>query len=154
MERTLLKLNKDDVRLLHAKMQLGRVRAGQTLVKEGQPPLGLFIIRTGSVLVQRNVNSYLITVAALEAGEMFGETAFISPLPRPASASVVAADDTEAVVLTPQRLNPLFEENPALFGRFSQSIALTLSRRLRAWNEQAGGKGKDRFGDLPSWEIL
>lgn len=153
MERTLLKLHKDDVRLLHAKMQLGRVKTGQVLVKEGQPPLGLFIVRSGSVLVQRTIGGYAITAATLEAGEMFGETAFICPAPQPATATVVAAEDADVIVLTPQRLNPLFDENPALFGRFFQSIALTLSRRLRAYNEQAGAK-RDRFGDVPSWEIL
>ncbi|HEX7047717.1 MAG TPA: cyclic nucleotide-binding domain-containing protein [Gammaproteobacteria bacterium] len=154
MEKALLKLNKDDLRLLHPKIQLGRVKSGQVLVKEGQPPLGLFIVRSGSVLVQRSINSYSITTATLHAGEMFGESAFINLSPRPATASVIAADDTEVIVLTPQRLNPLFEENPGLFGRFFQSIALTLSRRLRAWNEQAGGKPRDRFGDIPNWEIL
>lgn len=154
MDKALPKLNKDDVRLLHAKMQLGRVKSGQVLVKESQPPLGLFIIRSGAVLVQRNINSYAITAATLAAGETFGESAFISPSPRPATATVVAAEETDVVVLTPQRLKPLFDENPALSGRFFHSIAFILSRRLRAWNEQAGGRRKDRFGDLPSWEIL
>ncbi|HEX6928303.1 MAG TPA: cyclic nucleotide-binding domain-containing protein [Gammaproteobacteria bacterium] len=154
MERTLVKLNKQDVRLLHAKMQLGRVKSGQALVKEGIPPLGLFIVRAGSVLVQRTVNSYTITAAVLGAGEMFGETAFICPHPQPATATVVAGDDTEVIVLTPQRLQPLFDEHPDLFGRFHHSIALTLSRRLRAYNDQTGGHRQDRFGDLPDWEIL
>lgn len=154
MEKALLKLNKDDLRLLHPKIQLGRVKSGQVLVKEGQPPLGLFIVRSGSVLVQRSINSYSITTATLHAGEIFGESAFINLSPRPATASVIAADDTEVIVLTPKRLNSLFEENPGLFGRFFQSIALTLSRRLRAYNEQAGGKPRDRFGDIPNWEIL
>lgn len=154
MDKTLLHLNKDDLRLLHGKIQLGRVKPGQQLVKEGTPPLGLFIIRQGSVLVQRNVNSYSITAATLGPDDMFGETAFISPQPRPATASVIAADDTDVIVLTPQRLQPLFDENPGLFARFFHSIALVMSRRLRAFNEQTSGKTTDRFGDLPNWEIL
>ena len=154
MHKTLMHLNKEDLQLLHGKMQLGRVKAGQPLVKEGTPPLGLFIVREGSVLVQRNVNSFTITTATLGVDEMFGETAFISPAPRPATASVVAADDTDVIVLTPKRLEPLFEAHPGLFGRFHQSLAHVLSRRLRAFNEQTGARRKDRFGDLPSWEIL
>lgn len=154
MNKTLLHLNKEDLQLLNGKMQLGRVTSGQVLVKEGAPPLGLFIVREGSVLVQRNVNGYTITTATLGVNEMFGEAAFISPRPQPATANVVAADDTDVIVLTPQRLQPLFDEHPGLFGRFHRSLAHVLSRRLRAFSEQAGGPGKDRFGDLPSWEIL
>ncbi|MBW3567837.1 MAG: cyclic nucleotide-binding domain-containing protein [Proteobacteria bacterium] len=152
MNKTLLHLDKEDLQLLHGKMQLGRVKSGQVLVKEGVLPLGLFIVREGSVLVQRNINGYTITTATLGINEMFGETAFVSP--RPATASVVAADDTDVIVLTPRRLQPLFDENPGLFGRFHRSLAHVLSRRLRAFNEQTGGPKKDRFGDLPSWEIL
>ncbi|HEX6928473.1 MAG TPA: cyclic nucleotide-binding domain-containing protein [Gammaproteobacteria bacterium] len=154
MEQALPRLTREDIHLLHGKMQLGRVKPEQALVREGQPPLGLFIIREGAVLVQRNVNSYAITVATLKAGDMFGETAFISPTPHPATATVVATDETDVIVLTPARLNPLFEEHPGLFGRFFQSLAPTLSRRLRAYNEQAGGGEDYRFGDIPSWEIL
>lgn len=154
MERTLLRLNKDDIRKLHGKIQLGRVKAGQTIVREGAGTFGLFIVREGNVLVQRNLNSYVVTVATLGKDDMFGESAFISPEPRPASASVVAADDTDLLVLTPKRLQPLFDEDPGLFARFFESIALMLSRRLRAYNEQTTGTTRDRFGDLPDWEIL
>lgn len=154
MEKTLVHLNKQDLQLLQGKMQLGRVKPGQPLVKEGVPPLGLFIIRQGTVLVQRNINSHTLTAATLSANEMFGEMAFLNPSPCPATASVVAADDTDVIVLTPQRLQPLFDEHPDLFGRFCHSIALVLSRRLRAFNEQTGGPKKDRYGELPSWEIL
>jgi len=151
MEKTLPKLTRDDVRLLHGKIQLGRVRSAQILVKEGIPPLGLFIVRSGSVLVQRTVNGYAVNAATLGPGEMFGETAFVSP--QPATAAVIAAEDAELMVLTPARLAPLFRETPGLAGRFFQSIALVLSRRLRHFNEQAGAS-RDRYGDLPSWEIL
>jgi len=154
MEKALPHLNKDDLRLLQPKIQLGRVKPGQHLVKEGAPPLGLFIVRQGCVLVQRTINNYVITAATLGANEMFGESAFISPQPRPSFAGIVASDETDVIILTPQRLQPLFEEHPGLFGRFQHSLALVLSRRLRAFNTQTGGPKQDRFGDLPNWEIL
>lgn len=154
MEKTLVHLNRQDLQLLRGKMQLGRVKPGQPLVKEGVPPLGLFIIRKGSVLVQRNISNYTITATTLGENEMFGESAFINPAPCPATASVVAADDTDVIVLTPQRLQPLFDENADLFGRFFHSVALVVSRRLRAFNAQTGARKKDRYEELPSWEIL
>lgn len=154
MEKTLVHLNKQDLQLLQGKIQLGRVKPGQPLVKEGVPPLGLFIVRKGSVLVQRTVINYSVTANVLGENEMFGETAFINPAPSPATASVIAADETDVIVLTPQRLQPLFDEHPDLFGRFFHSIAVVMSRRLRAFNEQTGGRKQDRYGDLPSWEIL
>lgn len=154
MERTLRRLTRDDVQLLHGKMQLGRVKPGQALVKEGVPPLGLFIVREGSVVVKRSLAGFDRTVAVLAAGEMFGESAFISPAPFPASATVVAAEQADVIVLTPQRLAPLFEEHPGLFSRFFHSISLTLSERLRACNELTGRVGSDRYGDIPDWEIV
>lgn len=156
MEKTLLRLTRDDVRRLHPKVQLGRVKPGQPLIKEGVPPLGLFIIRSGYALVQRNLIGYTRTVATLGPNEMFGESAFLSVHPGPATATVIAGEgeDVDVVVLTPQRLKPLFEENPGLCGRFFQSIALVLSRRLRACSEQTGAERFDRFGELPRWEIL
>lgn len=150
MESALPKLNRDDIRLLLAGAQLGHAKPGQVLVREGHPPPALFIVRGGSVLLQRNANGYVITAATLETGRLFGESVFISPAPRPASASAVAADETALIALAPQRLNPLFEENPALAGRFFHSIALTLSRRLRSFNEQGTGNG----ARIPDWEIL
>lgn len=153
MEKTLFHLTKDDILILHNKMQLARIRSGQVLVREGVPPLGLFIVRSGSVLVQRNLNGFPMTVATLGQHEMFGEAAFMNP-GHAATAGIAAAEDGEVVVLTPTRLNPVFQENPALFARFFHSIALVISRRLRAYNGQTAGSKSDRFGDLPSWEIL
>src|SRR5690606_5460426 len=125
-------------------------KPGQVLIREGHPPPALFIIRSGSVLLQRNTNGFIVTAATLEAGRMFGESVFISPAPPSASASAVVADETAVIVLAPRRVNPLLEENPALAGRFFHSIALTLSRRLRSFNEQGTGNG----ARIPDWEIL
>lgn len=153
MERTLLKLNQEDIRQLQDKGQPGRVNPGRLLVREGHPPAGLFIVRRGEVLVQRKTSAYAITTATLGPNAMFGETAFICPAPQPALASVVAATETDVILLAPERVQPLLDVNPGLCHRFFQSIALELSRRLRAFNGQAGGHRTDRFGDLPSWEV-
>lgn len=147
-------LSKEDFRLLHPKIQLARARSGQILVKEGMAPPGLFIVRQGSVVIQRNVNSYAIKTATLGPNEIFGETAFLNPHSWPATATASAAEECDLILFKPERLLPLFDEHPGLFARFFQSIAFIISRRLRAFNEQAGGIRHDRFGNLPNWEIL
>lgn len=154
MEGTLKFLKREDLHLLQPKTRLARARPEQLLVKEGALPLGLFIVRSGSVEVRRRTGQIDVAVAELGQGDMFGESAFLQKLP--ASASVYAKTDTDLVIFTPDRLLPLFEEHPGLFARFFQSIAHVLSRRLRAFNEQLGGSAsvEDRFADLPSWEII
>lgn len=154
MEGTLKYLNRDDIRLLQPKMRLARAKLDQQLVKEGVLPLGLFIVRSGKVEVCRRMGMIDVPVVELGQGDMFGETAFLQKLP--ASASVFARSEADLIIFTPDRLEPLFDEHPGLFARFFQSIALVLSRRLRAFNGQVGGdhSSSSQFEDIPKWEIV
>ena len=155
MEQTLPKLSREDIRILHPKIELARAKPGQVLVKELMNPIGIFILQKGSALVKRKQGAHDITVATLGPGDYFGETAFLDSIS--ASATVVAEHETDLLILRKDRIIPLFESHPDLFGRFFQSIALIISRRLRAITQQAGeakAPQEDRWGKLPNWEII
>lgn len=153
MDGVLKYLTPADASLLRNKAQLARVQAGQFLIREGKPPVGMFLIRSGKVSVQRDLHGHAMTIADFGAGTILGESAMLRPTE--ASASVIAMEETDAYVFTPERMAPLFESDPALFGRFFQSIAWIISRRLRDMNEQTGGDPfAEKFGKVPDWELI
>ncbi|HYX25405.1 MAG TPA: cyclic nucleotide-binding domain-containing protein, partial [Thermoanaerobaculia bacterium] len=73
------------------------------------------------------------SLAALQPGTLFGETAFVDRIPR--SGSAVTSGDTELVSLNPEALAALMEQDPrfklALYWTFWKS----LSSKLRQTNE-------------------
>ena len=153
METILPFLDKDSRALLRPRLQLARAKAGQFIVREGQRSPALFIIQSGSADILRDNNGNLMYVATLESGNAFGESAFIDALT--ASASARARSDCDLMVLSAQRITPLFDTSPDLFSQFYRSLALHLSRKLRlAAGELDRRHESFRFGHLPSWEIL
>jgi len=69
----------------------------------------------------------------LGIGECFGEASLMSMHPHTASA--VATEDTEIIVLSRHALNQLRHENPALFSLLLMNIARELARRLKTTDD-------------------
>ncbi len=68
-------------------------------------------------------------VADLGANEFFGDMNYLEGVG--ASASVIAEEPTKVLIITPEETNTLLLSVPGLETRFYQSLALSLSRRLR-----------------------
>jgi CRP/FNR family transcriptional regulator, cyclic AMP receptor protein len=106
---------------------------GSTIVKEGEPSQEAYLIESGGVRIQRKTPYGLFSLAALEPGTLFGETAFVDRIPR--SGSAVTTGDTELIALNPGPLNAEMEMDPrfklALYWAFWKS----LSSKLRQTNE-------------------
>jgi CRP-like cAMP-binding protein len=105
------------------------------LIREGEQQTGLFIIRTGRVAVKvEHMAGFAIELAQHGAGEIFGEMSFIED--QPASASVVPTEPTDAIIIKHEHIEQLIAEDPQIYGRFYQSLAEILSRRLRETSEK------------------
>ena len=72
-------------------------RAGEVLFNEGEPGDCLHLIRSGAVMVSRQLADREVVLAYAPAGQYVGEMALISDLPR--SATVKAAVKTETIRL-------------------------------------------------------
>jgi CRP-like cAMP-binding protein len=109
-----------------------RLPAGTFIVREGEETLDAYLIESGGVRIQRKTPYGLFSLAALQPGTLFGETAFVDRVPR--SGDAVTTAETELIVLNPVALSALMERDPrfklALYWTFWKS----LSSKLRQTN--------------------
>ncbi len=118
-------LTDNDHALIMSKAKPVTFDKGEPLIREGQPSPAFYMIRTGSVRVQRgNTN-----LATLRGGNVCGEMTLLEA--SPASASVIAEDVVVADAVDVESMREIFLAFPHLGSRFYRSIALTLSSRLR-----------------------
>ena len=135
---TLEFLSATDWALLQSKARAATFRAGQPLIRAANPVMHLYIITKGTaqVLVQGKA------IATLSEGAICGEMSLVEGTV--ASATVQAEGELQAQEIPAAELRGLFEAFPHFGLRFYHSIAVTLSRRLRATSQQLAGKNGHR----------
>jgi CRP-like cAMP-binding protein len=113
-------------------LELRACHAGEVICAEGDPARDMFVVRTGSVEVRKQVLDGQTCLARLRAGDEFGEMSLIDIQPR--SASVVACEETTLWVLGNMDLLTLHDEDLPSYTFFLQNLCRELSRRLRSAN--------------------
>lgn len=122
----LVYLTANDWALIADKAIRRKFKPGESLVQEGRRTHGVFVLMQGAAVVQIPGHS---PDRDIGPGEVCGEISFLDELP--ATANVIARDETEAYYLDRPTLLSLFELFPHLGSRFYRSLASILSRRLR-----------------------
>jgi len=130
-------LTDDDQRLLLEKARRLTYSPGEVIIAEGSTQQALYLVHAGHVRVERERLGAPTAVTRLGPGELFGEMAFVEE--RGASASVVADGTVEVDVVDGSHVHALLMSVPGLAARFFQSLAVTLSNRLRETSEKARG---------------
>jgi len=122
----LMYLTANDWMLIADKAVRRQFKAGEYLIQEGKRTHGVYVLLKGTASLQipSQENS-----PGLGPGEVCGEISFLDELP--ATVNVIAKDPVEAYYLDRPTLQSLFELFPHLGSRFYQSLAFSLSRRLR-----------------------
>ena len=109
---------------------------GESIIKEHSLSSSLYILEDGKVSVQIEVSlddkESLEEIAVLEAGDVFGEIAFLEEWRR--SACVIAIGDITVLKLDGDRLNWLFERNNHIGYVMMRNLGLILARRLMDTN--------------------
>lgn len=107
------------------------VNPGGRIVTTGEQSDEMFLIRRGRVNallpLEGDKRHHLAT---FEAGDFFGELAFLDHQVR--SADVEAETPTELYMLSRRRFDELMRTNPVLCGKIFERLALAVSRRLRS----------------------
>lgn len=105
------------------------VQEGAMVVREGDVGNCAYLMQSGRVLVYNENNGRPVELAYLEAGEIFGEMALASDMPR--AASVKALSDVDLIVIDRDILNKKLRRSDATV----QAIVHMLIQRMRFSNE-------------------
>jgi CRP/FNR family cyclic AMP-dependent transcriptional regulator len=102
----------------------------ETIVRQGEMGLGLYLIAKGRVKVDREQGGVRMQVAELGPEQFFGEMSLLDNKPR--SATVTGLEDSECVLLTRDSFVKLMNKYPEIPIR----MARVLADRLRVANEK------------------
>ena len=102
---------------------------GETVLHQGTGIDGIYIIRSGFARVQRAQMGRLTEIARLKGGDVFGEISLLDSAP--ASASVVAAEDSVVRFIRRGDLEAFIAQRPDLGVEIYRRIARILAQRLR-----------------------
>jgi extracellular factor (EF) 3-hydroxypalmitic acid methyl ester biosynthesis protein len=128
-EKTLRLLSADDWGLICASASQLQFKPGDEIIPEGSTRQIIYVLRRGTVKVEILEDGRRVEIGRIRTGEFFGEMAFVEDVA--ASARALAEDHVEVDAIASAELYSLFESFPGLATRFYQTIAQTLSKRLR-----------------------
>lgn len=110
--------------------------AGETIVKQGEPGLCMYVLIRGSVIVRFTdpATRLHIELARLGEGDFFGELALVDDGPR--SATVEATKETHVLRITRMVVGVLAGVQPSAAIHLLAAIGQSLVNRLRAGNQK------------------
>ncbi|MGX7951563.1 cyclic nucleotide-binding domain-containing protein [Tsuneonella sp. HG249] len=118
-------------------------RAGEVVISEGGDDKDVFVIRRGSMVVEKAIGGHPVFLSYLPAGSYFGEMAVIDGSKR--SATVKAAVKSQVVRFPGEAFAALLERKPRL--REKALADMAGRRKLNAFVESR----KDSFGDAADY---
>lgn len=105
-------------------------KKGETLIKQGDYGIGLYIIASGKVkIVKKTADGEEFEIAVQGPGEFFGEMSVLDNAPR--SASVIALEDTRCLLLTSWVFKARMKVQPEL----ALKVLPAVVKRFRETNE-------------------
>ena len=112
-----------------------KVDAGEYFFHEGDAACSLFVLRTGTVQVEKQAPSGCpVKIRPLTAGDCFGEMSLIDLQPR--SASVIAETDCRAMEISLKTLHDLYASDLEQYAIIMMNMGREVSRRLRTVSDR------------------
>ena len=114
-------LSDEQIRTLVGAAALQRYMQGETLVQQGDRGESLFVIRSGVVRIERSFDGGpMTTMATMSEGDFFGEMSLLTGEPR--SASIVAEQETEVVMVSKDAFAPVLEADTGILPGLSAAL--------------------------------
>jgi CRP-like cAMP-binding protein len=127
-------LTKRDLNLLMKIIHNRSYVAGEFIFYQGDPGIGLYIIREGEVQIQReNEKGDKVILASFTKGDFFGELALVDGEKR--SASAISHTDSRVAVIFKPDLDEFIERYPKKGIKILGGISNIIAVRLRKMNE-------------------
>ncbi len=105
------------------------IESGDYFFHEGEGADSLFVLESGSVIVERRWKQTMVELCRLKAGDCIGEMALIDLMPR--SATARAAEDCQAIEITLRALHELYKQELEQYAIIMMNMGREVSRRLR-----------------------
>ena len=163
LERQLLQIFKggltvEDLAPVVDEAEVIRVPAGKVVLAEGDQGDDVFVIRSGSMVVEKDIGGKSIFLRYLPAGSYFGEMAVLSGAPR--NATVKAAVGSEVIKLTGDGFKKMLAARPqvreateaavaerAAMNSFIESRKATYSSAVDLYSDTASFIMKEGLGE-------
>ena len=129
MRKTFALLTDQDWKSLLSRATEKSYKNNDLIIAEGSVQSNLYLILSGFVHITGGKEKSKLTLDRLGPNEVFGEMSFLENAP--ASASVVAEDNVIVQQIESAHLNSLLASDYGFSSRFYNSLAITLSERLR-----------------------
>lgn len=124
-ERQLLQMfgsvSPEDLKEVLDTAEIRNVRAGETIINEGEEGYDIFVIRLGSMVVEKSIGGKPVFLSYLPAGSYVGEMALVDRGRR--TATVRAAIKSEVIRLDGDAFRRLLDRKPELLARFKQDMS-------------------------------
>lgn len=127
-------LSERELNTLQSFMHERQFLPGEVIFDEGEDGQALYIVLAGQVLICRH-GGISQPIAALAAGEFFGELGLLDDWPR--SAQAVAGQTTELAVLFRGDFERLMDTHAQIASRIALQLARYLGQRLRGMVSKA-----------------
>jgi cGMP-dependent protein kinase 2 len=142
-ERQLLQLfagvTSDDLIEVLKTAEIQEIRAGQTIINEGDENFDVFVVRQGSMVVEKSIGGKPVFLSYLPAGSYVGEMALIDAGRR--TATVRAAIKSEVIKLDGDAFRNLLRSKPDLLASFKAQMSSRqeLTEYIEARKDGFGG---------------
>jgi len=124
-----------ELRELRKIMRRKTFRDNEPIFWEGEPGVGMYIVRAGRVgIYSISKNQQKEELAILGPGEIFGELALLSEMPR--SATSIAVERTVILGLFQPDLFQLIARKPRLGNKFLFQLATVIGERLKGASKE------------------
>ncbi len=101
---------------------------GETVFEQHGQPSHIYIVESGSVKIVADVDGTTLELIVLTVGKCFGDTSVLGIQPHTASA--LAVEQTDLIVLSREALLSIFDIDKELFGVLVLNMAREACRRL------------------------
>lgn len=126
-------LSESQLKSLFSLLQKVGYEKGERIFNQGDQPSHIYIVRSGRVKMVLDIDKEALEIIEFGEGKCFGETSVIGIQPHTATA--LAMEETELIVLSKKTLLSIFETDKDLFGRLILNIAREACRRLNKSDE-------------------
>jgi len=118
---------------LASRLTVEQHRTGSVIIKEGSSGAAAYFLISGTCEVRREGRRGSKRVGIMKRGECFGELSIINPAPR--SATVLALEDVDVLVLTEQDFKDAMRSNRSI----ALQLVRALAKRLQAREDEYAG---------------